>query len=100
MPVHDVIKSLIVDYSQDVSALGFDKKETSLHVASRGCQCSRPGQRPLHLTSDGGHVEVARALLEHRAGRETRDKYDCSQLERASVEGVVGVVWVLLRHSL
>ena len=54
-----------------------------------------------HLASDGGHAEVALVLLEHRADRDIRDKYDCqcSPLERASMEGIVGIVWVLLMHS-
>ena len=55
-----------------------------------------------HLASDGGHVEVAR-VLEHpgRGDRDTRDKYDCqcNPLERALMEGIVGIVCVLLVHS-
>jgi ankyrin repeat protein len=81
--MHDVTKFLIVNYSQDVNARGFDKRETPLHVASRrgrvdvvqllpehGADVDARDddeRSPLHVASDGGHIEVARVLLERRA---------------------------------
>ena len=81
--LHDVVKFLIVERSQDVNARGFDEEVTPLGVASQW-----------------GHTEVARILLEHGTDPEIRDKGDWSPLERASSEsGHVEIVRVLLEHG-
>jgi ankyrin repeat protein len=80
--LHDIVKFLIVEHSQDVNARGFNDDETPLIVASRE-----------------GHSEVARVLLERGADTETRDDGDWSPLERASRYGHVEVVQVLLKHG-
>jgi len=82
--IHDVVKFLIVDRSQDVNARGFGRGETPLKVA-----CRR------------GHLEVARVLLEHDADKEARDTgtADWSPLESASSSGHVDVVRLLLDHG-
>jgi hypothetical protein len=54
--MHDVVKFLIVEHSQDVNARGFRGKETPLHVASRR-----------------GHADVAQLLLEHGADANAQD---------------------------
>jgi len=54
--MHDIATFLFVEHPQDVSAGGFVREETPLHVSSRR-----------------GHVEVARVLLKHGADTEARD---------------------------
>jgi ankyrin repeat protein len=63
--MHDVMKFLIVDYSQDVNVRGLDKKETPLHVASRH-----------------GRVDVVQLLLEHGADVDARARRSCSGSSR------------------
>ena len=82
--LHDMVKFLIVERSQDVNARGFDIDGTPLLVASRK-----------------GHSQVACVLLKHGANTETRagSGEDWSPLERASSKGHVEVIGVLLEHS-
>ncbi len=82
--LHDIVKFLIVEHSQDANTRGFGPSETPLGAASRE-----------------GHSEVARVLLEHGADAETRDNSDSdwSPLERASAGGHMEVVQVLLEHG-
>jgi ankyrin repeat protein len=79
--IHDVIKFLVVERSQDVNARGFDD-ETPLGLA-----CSR------------GHLKIARVLLEHDADTETRCCFDISPLDHASTSGSVDLVRLLLDHG-
>ena len=116
--MYDVVKFLIVEHSQDVSARGFRDEETPLHVASRrghadvtqlllenDADLKAKAQKgfykrtPLLLASGEGHVEVARVLLEHGSDTETRDDNDWSPLELASDGGHVEVTRVLLEHG-
>src|SRR6266851_812859 len=80
--LHDIVKFLIIEHSQDVNARGFGLSETPMGAASRV-----------------GHSEVARVLLERGADTETRDDNNWSPLERASGYGHVEVVQVLLEHG-
>ena len=79
--LHDVVKFLIVERSQNVNARGFNKNETPLMVASRR-----------------GYSEVAHVLLEHGADTESRDDYGYGPLNLASTNGHVEVIQVLLEH--
>ena len=79
--IHDVIKFLVVERSQDVNARGFDD-ETPLGLA-----CAR------------GHLKIARVLLEHDADIETRCCIDFSPLDHASNSGSVDLVRLLLDHG-
>jgi len=83
--LHDIVKFLIVERSQDINARGFDDHETPLVVASRK-----------------GHAQVARVLLEHGADAGARNESggDWSPLELASEVGHVGVIEVLLGHHV
>ena len=80
--MHDVVKDLIVEHSQDINARGFDKKETPLHTASR---C--------------GHADIARILLEHAGDIKAQDNYERTALLVASRGGHAEVVRVLLEHG-
>ena len=113
--LHDVVKFLIFEHSQDVNARSFDLNETPLHAASRGGDAdiallllehdadakAEDGRKwtPLHVASEGGHVEVARVLLEHGADMEARDSEDYNPLDRASESGHVEIARVLLEHG-
>ena len=81
--IHDVVKFLIVERSQNINARGFDEEVTPLGVASQW-----------------GHIEVAWVLLEHGTDTEIRDKEGWSPLERASLEsGHVEIVRALLERG-
>ena len=79
--LHDIVKFLIIERSQNVNARGFNRGETPLSVA-----CRR------------GYCEVARFLLEHDADTETRDDENFSPLDYSSVGGYVEMVRVLLEN--
>ena len=113
--VHDAVKFLIVEHSQDVNTRGFDNKETPLHVASRRGHAdiaqlllehgadgnAKDGQNltPLHLPSEYGHVKVVGILLEHGADTEAQGRLCRSPLSKASSRGHVEVCRVLLEHG-
>ena len=113
--MHEVVKFLIFEHSQDVNARGFANNETPLHAALHGGHADIAllllehgadakaqdayNTTPLHLASENGHVEVVRVLLEHGADLEARDKGDYSSLERASRGGHTKAARVLLEHG-
>ena len=113
--IHDVVKFLIVEHSQNVNARGYDKKETPLHSAVRrghadvvqlllehGANANAQDDRkntPLLLASEGGDVDVGRVLLKQGVDMESRDYQGWSPLERASDGGYVDVVRALLEHG-
>jgi ankyrin repeat protein len=113
--MHDIATFLIVERSQDVNARGFDKMETSLHVASRhghmdvtrlllehGADLEAQDDdkcTPLLLASRREYVEVTRILLTYGADREARDSYVRTPLLLASMCGYVEVAGVLLEHG-
>jgi ankyrin repeat protein len=81
--LHDIVKFLIVERSQDVNARAFSGGETPLFVASQE-----------------GHSAIARVLLEHGADVEIRNNIgvDWSPLDTASSIGHAELVQVLLEH--
>jgi ankyrin repeat protein len=113
--MHNAVKFLIFEHSQDVNARGFDENETPLHSALCGGHAdiallllehgadakAQDGRKwtPLHLASEGGYVEVALVLLKHGADTEARDVYGYNPLDWASREGHVEVARVLLENG-
>ena len=113
--MHDVVKFLIVEHSQDVNARGFNSGETPLHVATE-CRHADIAQlllehgadanaqdmyerTPLLMASENGLGEIARVLLKHGADTELGKNGGQSPLELASTRGHVEVVRVLLEHG-
>jgi len=113
--LHEVIKFLIVERSQNVNARGFRRKETPLSVASRqgysevvrvllehGADTETRDvftSSPLELSSKNGHVEVLRVLLENHADVNVSDEYNWTALHFASTSGHVAVARVLLENG-
>ena len=79
--MHDVIKFLVVERSQDVNARGFYD------------------ETPLGLACDGRHLKVAQFLLEQKVDKQTRCSLDNSPLDHASYQGAVDLVRLLLDHG-
>src|SRR6267142_2095817 len=81
--LHDMVKFLIAEHSQDVNARGFTAGETPLLVATRK-----------------GYSDIARVLLEHGADIEARNLkgLDWNALDKAASIGEVELIHVLLDH--
>ena len=77
-----VVKSLLVEHSQEIDTLGFDENSTALHLA-----CRR------------GHVEVVCVLLDSGADAEALDKRKSTPLHEAS-RGHAELVRVLLDRGV
>jgi len=113
--LHEVVKFLVVERSQDVNARGFYDVETPLIVASRrgysevarvllehGADMETRDiftHSPLQWSSENGHVEVVRVLLENHADVNSSDKNNWTALHFASTSGHVVVARVLLENS-
>jgi ankyrin repeat protein len=80
--LHGIVKFLAIDHLQDVHSRRFDDEWTPLHVASAY-----------------GHVEVARALIEHGADVSTRAIDKLTSLHVASGRGHIDVVRFLVEHG-
>ena len=79
--IHDVLKFLVVERSQDVNARGFDD------------------ETPLGFACAGAHLKVAQFLLEQNVDKETWCSLDNSPLDHASYQGAVDLVRLLLDHG-
>ena len=114
--MHDVVKFLIVERSQDVNSRGFRGDETPLSVASRrgygdvarvllqfGADTeARDNQTysPLVWSSKSRHGELVRVLLEHHADVSSSDKNArLTALHWASVYGEAGIARELLANG-
>jgi len=113
--MHDVVKFLIIERSQDVNARGFYMIGTPLHVAlyrghldvaqlliEHGADAKAKDDNkltPLHLASRCGHTEVTRVLLEHGADMEARNNNGCTPLLMASVRSHLEVARLLLERG-
>ena len=80
--LHGVVKFLAIDHSQDVHSRRFDDEWTPLHVASAH-----------------GHVEIARALIEHGADVTTVAVDKSTSLHVASKSGHIDIVRFLVEHG-
>ena len=81
--LQDVVKDLAIEHPQDVNSRGFYGGET-----------------PLHLTSQVGHVDVARLLIEHGADAAAQDNDGMTPLHWASEGGHVDVARLLIEHGV
>ena len=57
------------------------------------------GQTPLHLTSQRGHIDIARLLLERILDVNSRDNNRSTALHLASRSGKLEVAYLLLEHG-
>ena len=80
--LHEVVKALAIGRPQDVNSRSFTGEET-----------------PLHLTSQEGHVDVSRLLIEHGADAAAQSKDRTTPLHRASFWGHVDVARLLIEHG-
>ena len=80
--LHTVVKFLAIEHSQNVVSPGVNNESTPLHLASRG-----------------GHVEVARFLVEHEADVTARDHLGGTPLHQASTFGHIDLARFLVEHG-
>ena len=80
--LYDVVKVLADEYPQDVNSRSFIGEET-----------------PLHLTSQTGHVDLTRLLIEHGADMAAQDKDGTTPLHWASERDHMDVARLLVEHG-
>ena len=80
--LYNVAKVLAAEHPQDVNSRGFIGEET-----------------PLHLTSQVGHVDLARLLIEHGANVAAQSEDGTTPLHVASGEGHVDLARFLIEHG-
>ena len=80
--LHNFAKMLATEDPRDVNSHNFDNAST-----------------PLHLTSEEGHVDVARMLMEFGADLSARDMDSWTPLHSASSMGHVNVVRILMESN-
>ena len=107
--LHDIVKVLAIEHSQDVNSRDFIGEETPLYLTSRvdvarlliehGADTtaqSKDGTTPLHRASKRGHVDVARLLIEHGADATAQSNDGTTPLHHASK---LDVAWLLVDHG-
>jgi len=80
--VHDIAKILAIEHPQDVNSQRVDDSSSPLHLASRG-----------------GHVDLARMLVERGADVSTKKKDRLTALHSASYGGHVDLARMLIEHG-
>ena len=113
--LHNILKALAIEQSQDVHSQRFDDRLTPLHLASKeghlgvariliehGADAAAKdnlGSTPLHRASESGYVELARFLVEHGTDAAAKDQGGWTPLHRASAAGHVELARLLLEHG-
>src|SRR5216683_2608287 len=114
--LHEVVKFLAIEHSEDANSRSFDDELSPLHLASRGGHVeiaqflvnhgvdaaakNKYGLTPLHLASSLGHLDVARSLIEHGADAAAQWEDGSTPLHFASAGGHLDVARFLVEHGV
>ena len=110
--IHELIRFLVIDRSQDVNAEDDDKR-TPLHLALKDVNFAQVllehganvnaqdyyKSTPLHLALRGGHVELAQELIGHGADVNAQDNSKSTPLHLVSGGGQVEFARVLTERG-
>ena len=80
--LHEVVKILVIEHSEDVNSRTFGK-----------------GSTPLHLTCQDGHVDIARFLVKHGADATAQNEDGSTALHSASSRGDLDLARFLVEHG-
>jgi len=113
--LHEVVRVLAIEHSEDVNSRSFNNKSTPLHLASQeghvevaqslvehgadAAAQSEDGRTPLHFASEWGHLDVARFLVEHGMNAAAQTEDGRTPLHRASSNSHLDAARFLVEHG-
>jgi len=113
--LHNVVKVLAIEHSEDVNCHSFYEEYTPLHLASQeghveiaqllvehGADVAaqnKDGETPLHRAASRGDLDLARFLVEHGADAAAENKDGVTPLHWASLRGHLDLARFLVEHG-